>query len=53
MNFTVEIELFIDPDHPYVDSLADYKSAVIDIIEDMFYDDDYITVEDISVKEAK
>ena len=53
MKFQVEMIVTIDKDHPYIDSLGDQRNALISLIEDMLYDDDYIELEDIVVKEDK
>ena len=53
MKFQVEMTITIDKDHPYIDSLGDQKNAVLTLIEDMLYDDDYIELDEIVVKEDK
>lgn len=53
MKCKVELTVDIDPDHPYIDSLGDELYALRHLLEDLLYDDDYLELEDISVKEEK
>lgn len=51
MTHTIEIVLDIDDDHPYIDATGSRTNAIKTLLEDMFYDDDYIIVEEINIKE--
>lgn len=52
MRFTVELTIWVDPDHPEVNTAGSHAADdVLDIISEYLYEDDYIRLEDISVKE--
>lgn len=53
MKFKVEMTVYIDDGHPYIDSTADEAYALRSLLEDLLYDDDYVELEDIVVKEDK
>ena len=53
MRFKIELVVDLDKDHPYIDSGADQAYATMTLIEDLLYDDDYVTMVTISVEEEK
>lgn len=53
MRINVELLLEVDPEHPYIDSTRDYTAGIMQLIEDLLYDDDYVLVEQIIVKDEK
>jgi hypothetical protein len=54
MRFTVELTIWVDPEHPEVNLSGDnYPQEVMEQLEALLYEDDYIRLEDITVKEDK
>ena len=53
MKFTVELTIWVDPDHPEVNTANPARAVVdvLDLVSEYLYEDDYIRIEDISVKE--
>lgn len=52
MRFTVELTLWVDEDHPEL-SQDPSPQDVLELFEQYLYDDDYVRLEDISVKEDR
>ena len=54
MRFTVELTIWVDEDHPEVNLTAGNPAQdVLDLFEQYVYDDDYVRLEDINVKEDR
>lgn len=53
MRINIELILEVDEEHPYIDSTRDYAAGVMQLIEDLLYDDDYILLDQIIVKDEK
>ena len=54
MRFTIELTLWVDPEHPEVNlSGSNPAQDILELFEQYVYEDDYVRLEDINVKEDK
>ena len=52
MRFNIELTIWVDPDHPEL-TRSPTPQDVLELFEQYLYDDDYVRLEDISVKEDR
>ncbi len=54
MRFTIEMTVWVDEDHPEINPMDDrVATQVMEQLESLLYEDDYIRIEEISVKEDR
>jgi hypothetical protein len=51
--FTLEIQIEFDEDHPMVASEGDIAEAIADLFQDFIYDDGYMNMVTLHVKEVQ